>query len=181
MAREVFAVERYFDHALDVDLFRYGSRHDATDSIDIEALPIDWAKESDDSVAFEQMRSLSEQEKQALFATCVAATFKGQLTVDATVSPEVEMVVDDLGIDFEADFRPTVDNFWGRLTKPRILATAEGTLGAEWADAHAGDKKAALARAMELAFAESDDLPEGITPEGRETALAWTPAGFVAD
>lgn len=181
MAREVFALERYFDHALDVELFRYGSRHEATGSIDVEALPTGWAKESDDGAAFEQMRSLSEQEKQALFAACVATTLRGQLTVDATVSPEVEMVVDDLGIDFEADFRPTVDNFWGRLTKPRILAIAEDTLGAEWADAHSGDKKAALAQAMEDAFAEGDDLPEGVTPEGREAALAWTPAGFVAD
>ncbi len=181
MAREVFAVERYFTHALDVELFRYGSRHDATNSIDVKALPTEWAKESDDGVAFEQMRSLSDKEKQGLFAACVAMTFKGQLTVDATISPEVEMVVDDLGIDFEADFRPTVDNFWGRLTKPRILAIAEDTLGAEWADAHSGDKKAALAQAMEDAFAKGDDLPEGVTPEGREAALAWTPAGFVAD
>ena len=180
MAREVFAVERYFTPALDVELFRYGSRHEATGSIDVEALPIGWAKEADDGVAFEQMRSLGEQEKQALFAACVAVTFKGQLTVDATISPEVEMVVDDLGIDFEANFRPTVDNFWGRMTKPRILVIAEDTLGAEWADAHSGYKKAELAKAMELAFAAGDELPEGVTPEGREAALAWTPAGFVA-
>ena len=178
MAREVFAVERYFTHALDVELFRFGSRHGATDSIDIETLPIDWVKETDDSVAFEQMRSLNEREKQALFAACVATTFKGQLTVDATVSPEVETVVDDLEIDFEADFRPTVDNFWGRLTKARILTIAEDTLGAEWADAHSGDKKAVLAKAMELAFAAGDELPEGITPGGRAAALAWTPEGF---
>ena len=164
MAREVFAVERYFAHALDVELFRHGSRHGATDSMDIETLPIDWVKETDDSVAFEQMRSLSEREKQALFAACVATTYKGQLTVDATVSPEAEMVVDDLGIDFEADFRPTVDNFWGRLTKARILTIAEETLGAEWVDAHSGDKKAVLAKAMELAFAAGEELPEGRLP-----------------
>ena len=73
-----------------------------------------------------------------------------------------------------------MDNFWGRLTKGRMLAIAEETLGAEWAGARSGDKKAALAQAMEDAFAEGDDLPEGITPEGREAALAWTPEGFVA-
>ena len=181
MAREVFAVERYFTHALDVELFRDGSRHEATSSIDIEALSTDWARESDDGVAFEQMRSLGEQEKQALFAACVATTYKGQLTIDTSACPEIEAVVEELGIDFATGFRPTVDNFWGRLTKPRILAIAEETLGAEWADAHAGDKKAALARAMEDAFAEGDELPEGVTPEGHEAALAWTPDGFVAD
>ncbi|MYE54371.1 MAG: hypothetical protein F4X34_04140 [Chloroflexi bacterium] len=179
MAREVFAVERYFDHALDVELFRYGSRQGTTASIDIETLPIDWVKEADDGAAFEQMRSLSEQEKQAVFAACVAATYKGQLTVDATVSPEIEMVVDDLGIDFKAKFRPTADNFWGRLTKARILTIAEETLGAEWADAHSGEKRAELAKAMELAFAAGDESPEGVSPEGRAAALTWTPEGFV--
>ena len=149
MVREVFAVERYFDHALDVELFRFGSRHGATDSIDIETLPIDWVKETDDGVAFERMRSLSEREKQALFAACIATTYKGQLTIDTGVGAEVELVVDDLSIDFAVGFRPTADNFWGRLTKPRILTIAEETLGADWADAHSGDKKTALAKAME--------------------------------
>ena len=63
MAREIFCVERYFSHALDVELFRIGSRHGATDSIDIESLPLDWIKEEDDAVAFEKMRSLSMQEE----------------------------------------------------------------------------------------------------------------------
>lgn len=178
MVREVFAVERYFDHALDVELFRFGSRHGATGSIDIETLPIDWVKETDDGVAFERMRSLSEREKQALFAACIAATYKGQLTIDAGAGAEVELIVDDLSIDFAAGFRPTADNFWGRLTKPRILTIAEETLGADWADAHSGDKKTALAKAMELAFAAGDELPEGVSPEGKAAALAWMPEGF---
>lgn len=95
--------------------------------------------------------------------------------------PEVEAVVDDLGIDFATGFRPTVDNFWGRLTKGRILEIAEDVLGTEWVDAHSGDKKAALAKAMEVAFAAGDDVPEDVTPEGREAALAWTPSGFVGE
>ncbi len=181
MAREIFCVERYYNQPLDVELFRYGSRHDASDSIDVGTLATDWASEADDGVAFEKMRSLNDEDKQKLFAACVAITYKGQLTIDAGVKPEVEQVVDDLGIDFATRFRPTVDNFWGRLTKGRMLEIAEETLGAEWADAHAGDKKAVLAQAMEDAFADGDDVPEGVTPEGRKAALAWTPEGFVAD
>ena len=163
-----------------MELFRDGSRYGATGSIDIEALPIEWAREADTDVAFEKMRSLSEQEKQALFAVCVATTYKGQLTIDTGICPEVELVVDDLSIDFETSFRPTADNFWGRLTKARILIIAEETLGEEWADAHSGDKKAVLAKAMELAFAAGDEVPEGVSPEGRQAALAWTPDGFVS-
>ena len=181
MCREVFAVERYFVRPLDVEMFHYGSRDNGTASIDIGTLPIDWIKETDDDVAFEKMRSLREEEKQALFAVCVGTTYKGQLTIDRSGSPEVELVVDDLGIDFATGFRPTVDNFWGRIRKARILAIAEETLGEEWADAHSGDKKGVLAKAMELAFAAGKKLPEGVSPEGRAAALAWTPAGFVAE
>ena len=179
MAREIFCVERYFSHALDVELFRIGSRHGATDSIDVENLPLDWIKEEDDAVAFEKMRSLSMRKKETLFAACIATTYKGQLTVDTGAASEVELVVGDLSIDFAADYRPTVENFWGRISKARILEIAEETLGAEWADSHSLDKKAELAKAMELAFAAGDELPEGVSTEGRAAALAWTPDGFV--
>lgn len=179
MAREIFCVERYFSHALDVELFRIGSRHGATDSIDVENLPLDWIKEEDDAVAFEKMRSLSSRKKETLFAACIATTYKGQLTVDTGAAAEVELVVGDLSIDFAADYRPTVENFWGRISKARILEIAEETLGAEWADSHSRDKKAELAKAMELVFAAGDELPEGVSTEGRAAALAWTPEGFV--
>ena len=180
MCREIFCVERYFSHALDVELFRIGSRHGAVASIDVEKLPLDWIKEEDDAVAFEKMRSLTKRKKEALFAACISTTYKGQLTVDTGAAPEVELVVGDLSIDFSADYRPTAENFWGRISKPRILEIAEETLGAEWADAHSGDKKGALAQAMEEAFAAGDEVPEDVTPEGRAAALAWTPQGFVA-
>ena len=179
MCREIFCVERYFSHALDVELFRIGSRHGAVSDIDIEKLDIDWVKETDDAAAFEKMRKLSKRKKEALFAVCIATTFKGQLTVDTGAAPEVELVVGDLSIDFASDYRPTVENFWGRISKGRILEIAEETLGVEWADAHSKDKKGELAQAMEDAFAEGDEVPEGVTPEGRAAALAWTPAGFV--
>ena len=180
LARDVFSVERYFTHSLDVELFRFGSSNGATASIDVDKLPLDWTKEADESAAFEKMRKLSKKKKEALFAACVAATYKGQLTIDMGLSPEIEAVVDDLSIDFTKDFRPTVENFWGRLTKGRMLEIAEETLGVEWADAHSDNKKAALAAAMERAFAAGDEVPEDVTPEGRTAALAWTPDGFVA-
>ena len=181
MCREIFCVERYFSHALDVDLFRIGSRHGATDSMDIDSLSIDWVKEKDEAAAFEKMRKLSKRKKEALFAACIAATYKGQLTVDTNAAPEVELVVDDLSIDFAKDYRPTAENFWGRISKGRILEIAEETLGAEWADAHAKDKKGDLAKAMEDAFAAGDEVPEDVTPEGRAAALAWAPSGFVGE
>ena len=63
MCREIFRVERYFSHALDVELFRIGSRHGAANEIDVDSLPLDWIREEDEAVAFEKMRKLSKREE----------------------------------------------------------------------------------------------------------------------
>ena len=91
-----------------------------------------------------------------------------------------------LDIDFAAAVRGnsdqvwTADLLWSRLRKDRILAIARDTLGVEWAPAHGKDKKAALAAAMQNAFAHGDGVPSGVTTKGRAAAIAWTPPGFRA-
>ena len=54
------------------------------------------------------------------------------------------------------------------------------TLGETWAQAEAKQKKADIAKAMRDAFAHGDDVPAGVTAEGRAAAVAWTPPGFRA-
>ena len=62
----------------------------------------------------------------------------------------------------------------------RILAIARETLGEAWAQAEAKQKKAEIAKAMQDAFAHGDDVPAGVTAEGRAAAIVWTPPGFRA-
>ena len=125
-------------------------------------------------------------DKRALFASCVARTLKGQLAFEPKARPEVEATVARLDIDFAAAVRGnsdqvwTADLLWSRLRKDRILAIARDTLGVEWAQAHGKDKKAALAAAMQNAFAHGDGVPAGVTAAGRAAAIAWTPPGFRA-
>ena len=66
------------------------------------------------------------------------------------------------------------------MRKDRILAIARETLGEAWAQAEAKQKKAEIAKAMGDAFAHGDDVPAGVTAEGRAAAIAWTPPGFRA-
>ena len=66
------------------------------------------------------------------------------------------------------------------MRKDRILAIARETLGEAWAQAEAKQKKAEIAKAMQDAFAHGDDVPAGVTAEGRAAAIAWTPPGFRA-
>ena len=199
LARSVFT-SGYHDDALDIraaetpdrpamrvndDAFgtvNVGEKHL---EIDRAAQKLDWTGLSDDE-AFAELRALPEQDKRTLFASCVARTLKGQLAFEPKARPEVEATVARLDIDFAAAVRGnrdqvwTADLLWSRLRKDRILAVARETLGETWAQAEAKQKKAEIAKAMQDAFAHGDDVPAGVTAEGRAAAIAWTPPGFRA-
>ena len=147
---------------------------------DRSSLPFDWLEIEDRRESFAALRSLPEEDKQRLFAACVARTVNGQLAFEADARPELEATVARLDIDFAAHIRPTAEMFWSRVRKDRMLTVAREVLGVEWAHAHRKDKKATLATAMETAFAKGDSPPLGVTKEGHAAALAWAPPGFGA-
>ena len=143
-------------------------------------LRLDWLTVEDDGEAFALFRALPDDAKQDLFAACIARTVKGQLAFEHAARPEFEATVARLDIDFAAEVRPSEEMFWSRIKKSQMLDVARATLGNEWAASHGKDKKAVLAQAMHRAFAAEDDVPAGVTPEGRSAALAWTMPGFTA-
>ena len=142
-------------------------------------LRLDWLTIEDDGQSFAALRALPEADKQALFAASVARTVNGQLAFEPQARPELEATIARLDIDFAGQVRPTADMLWSRINKGRILDIARKTLGAAWASARAKNKKPALARAMEEAFAAGSP-PVGITADAHAAALAWTPPGFAA-
>ena len=144
---------------------------------DCSNLPCDWLTIEDDGESFAALRALPEADKQALFAASVARTVKGQLAFEPQARPELEATIARLDIDFAGQVRPTADMLWSRINKGRILDIARETLGSAWASARAKNKKPALARAMEEAFAAGSP-PVGITADAHAAALAWTPPGF---
>ena len=141
--------------------------------------PLEWLDQPTGE-AFAELRAMSPLGKEYLFASCVARTLKGQLAFEPGARPEVEATVARLDIDFARLYRPDAAFLFGRLRKDRLLAIARATLGEAWAAAHRNDRKAALAEAMEAAFAAGAAVPAGISPSARAAALAWVPPGFRA-
>ncbi len=142
-------------------------------------LLLDWLTIRDDGESFAALRALPEADKQRLFAASVARTVKGQLAFEPQARPELEATIARLDIDFAGHIRPTADMLWSRINKGRILDVARETLGPAWASARAKNKKPALAKAMEEAFAAGSP-PLGVTADAHAAALAWTPPGFKA-
>ena len=141
--------------------------------------PLEWLDQPAGE-AFAELRAMSPLAKEYLFASCVARTLKGQLAFEPGARPETEATVARLDLDFARLYRPDAAFLFGRLRKDRLLAIARGTLGEAWAAAHRDERKAALAEAMEAAFAAGDAVPEGVGPSARAAALAWVPPGFGA-
>ena len=150
------------------------------DLADWSGIPLDWMEHEDRGKAFEALRALPVERKQALFAAIVARTVKGQLSFEHDAHPELEATVARLDIDFASRIRVSAEMFWSRITKSNLLEIGRSVLGADWAAAHSKEKKAVLAASMERAFGAGDDLPPSVTPEGRAAALAWVPPGFAA-
>ena len=123
---------------------------------DRSGLSFDWLEIDDGGESFAALRALSQAEKQALFAACVARTVKGQLAFEPLARPELEVTVARLDIDFASHVRPTADMLWSRIAKGRILDIARSVLGPAWASARSKNKKPDLAKAMEEAFAAGD-------------------------
>ena len=153
-----------------------GIAHLAGDRV---AQPLEWLDQPAGE-AFAALRAMDDWHKQQLFASCVARTLKGQLAFEPGARPEAEATVARLDIDFARLYRPDAAFLFGRLRKDRLLAIARATLGEAWAAAHRNDRKAALAEAMEAAFAAGAAVPAGVSPSARAAALAWVPPGFRA-
>ena len=178
MARDVFGrVASYYNCALDVSMFEGRNTGEFAGILGEKGVNTDWF-DPDGKKAFAGLQKMSVEDKQALFAVCVGVALKGQLTVDLFVRSETEAVVSNLGIDFASEFRPTVDNLWGRLTKRVLFDIAQEVLGEQWVQAHKKDKKGELANAMELAFVAGEKIPDGVDELSRLRALAWSPDGF---
>ena len=146
---------------------------------DRSGLSFDWLTIEDDGESFAALRELSQAEKKALFAACVARTVKGQLAFEPQARPELEATVARLDIDFAQHVRPTADMLWSRINKGRILEIARSMLSPAWASARSKNKKPDLAKAMEEAFAAGDP-PLGLSADMHPAALAWVPPGFAA-
>jgi ParB family chromosome partitioning protein len=142
------------------------------------ALDLEWLR-LPPAAGFTALAALPIESKQRLFAWCIAACAKPQLAIEDRADPALECAGRRLGIPFADYWRPTADNYWGRVKKAHGLTIGKDILGERWARDHAGDKKPALAAALEAAFdAEKSTACIALDQAARDTAAAWMPPGI---
>ena len=142
------------------------------------ALDLDWLK-LPPAEGFAALAALAPDDKQRLFAWCVASTLKPQLAIEDRADPVLEAAGQRLTIPFADFWRPTAANYWGRVKKAHGLGIGQEILGPRWARDRALDKKPVLADALETAFdpAKSDTCI-GLGQAPRGNAAIWLPPGM---
>lgn len=130
---------------------------------------------SDEGAAWDWIAALDEASRMALLAHCVSygvnALYErpnphsgsgvSQFGLDRRLSG-ADRIARATGFDMVADggWRPTVDNYLGRVTKPRILEAVREGAGERAAQLIAHLKKGDMAKEAERLLAETGWLPE---------------------
>ena len=140
----------------------FDARHQAW----LAALPKEPAELWDGLMAFDG------DSRQALFAHCVS------LSVNAIYEAynrkpralaHADRIAQAVDLDMvAAGWTPTIDNYFGRVTKARILAAVREAKGARAGDRIEHLKKAEMAEQAETLLAESGWLPEPLRTPGRD-------------
>lgn len=140
-----------------------------------------WAADlpADDDALWDWLDALDDASRMALLAHCVSF---GINALYERPNPHSAMGISEYGLRrrmaeadrlqrttgldiVEAGFRPTVANYLGRVTKPRILEAVNEALGEEKARLIDHLKKDDMAREAERLLADTGWLPEPLRPE----------------
>lgn len=141
-------------------------------------LATDWMK-LEKPQDFRAMSALPIADKQALFAWATGLAVKPQLSSDNRPSPIIEEIGVRLDVDVAACWRPTAQNYWGRVNKGHAVATARKLIGDDYAEDRNRERKGDIAAAMERAFAETAGETEGFAASVVTKTTRWLPEGMV--
>ncbi|WP_417280587.1 ParB/RepB/Spo0J family partition protein [Celeribacter sp.] len=128
---------------------------------------------------FRTMSALPVADKQALFAWATGLAVKPQLSTDNRPSPIIEEIGARLDVDVAACWRPTAQNYWGRVNKGHAVATARKLIGDDYAEDRNRERKGDIAAAMARAFAEIAGETEGFDAATVARTTRWLPDGMV--
>lgn len=138
-----------------------------------KALPADWLKAKTEAKQFAAFRELTEYQKQALLAYCVAVTLQPKL--DGGGEPTAYDVALSLtGVNVAEHWRPTAANYLGRVPKDRLLEIGRKVLlgGDSWANRLRDAKKTTVVAELDAAFAKSGN------PDTIDKIKNWLPEGM---
>lgn len=139
-----------------------------------DGLPLAWLEVEGEDERFNAFRELSQTEKLAILAYCMALTLKPDLASEGEFPTAYETALALTGGSVEEYWRPTKDNYLSRVTKDHLLAIGKEIFGGDFTARWGKAKKAELAAMLDRGFSRVDDE----RPEIRARLKAWLPKGM---
>jgi ParB family chromosome partitioning protein len=141
------------------------------------SLSLQWLEYPTEAERFSAFCELSDAEKRAILAVCVALTIRPKLaTVSLRKATAFDIALARTGGDVAAYWRPTADNYFLRVAKFALLSIGSTLFGSRWADKRKNDKKGELATVLAHAVATADS--GRFTPEQAAKLKRWLPEGM---
>jgi ParB family chromosome partitioning protein len=136
-----------------------------------------WRKPKSEAARFEAFRSLPEAAKLQLLAYCMALTLQPKLgPAEGEEATAYDAALSLTAADMAGYWRPTRDNFLGRISRHQLLAVSREVLGEPWAQSHFSDKKALLVDQLDRAFSNPEKAGRTLDQIGK--LKGWLPAGM---
>jgi ParB family chromosome partitioning protein len=137
-----------------------------------EKLKLAWLKEKTETAKFEAFRDLTQSQKLELLAFCTAGTLQSQLAQKNAF----EAALGATDVDVAEYWRPTADNYLGRITRDQLLDVGREIFSKEWAGKWASAKKPDLVKELDRAFADPKKFSGN--KETEEKLRTWLPEGM---
>jgi ParB family chromosome partitioning protein len=142
-----------------------------------EELPLDWLSIKDDGERFEAFTALPDSNKFDLMAYSVARAFTIN-NIGNPINQVAEIVIRGLDIPWHREFKPTTENYFGRLSKPHLIEHGKQFMDDDWPARAAKRSKKELANELEEVFAGRDQT---MPADKRAAAADWVPPGFMVE
>lgn len=145
-------------------------------SVSAKELPKAWLDAEDEAEQFAAFQRLTEYQKQALLAHCVAVTLKPKLAPEGKPETAYDLALAETGANVADYWRPSATNFLSRVTTDQLLEIGAEIFGESWSSHRRNAKKSNLVSELDKAFAEPEK--HGKTPEQVAKLKNWLPAGM---
>ncbi len=140
-------------------------------------LPTTWLKPKTEARRFEEFRKLKLPQKLALLAFSTASTLKATLaTDDPKQVTAYEVALSLTGARVSDSWRPSRENYLGRVTREQLLILGRELFGDPWVHSRRSEKKGKLVDELHKAFSNPERHPG--QPEELQKLKQWLPAGM---
>lgn len=136
-------------------------------------LKLDWVSAKTEAESFDAFCGLSQDDRDDIVAYCAAqlVTMTPLNSIDIEDEP-IESVIPRLEIPWHSEFKPTADNFLGRVSKDTLIEIGSQFYDEEWTEAAKTRSKKLLATDLEAICAGEDtEMPD----DKRAQAIDWYP------